>query len=258
MLPDRLDPLWNIAVVPESEVDVRPTVLPLRDAVNQALASRPELAENAISEAINKLDVRLDKDQTRPQVNAFANLSATGLSGVPLPPGSNPFGSFLPVSPQIPGLFIGAFGQSLGNLFGGNFPTAQLGVQVSLPLRNRTAEAQLAIAEADGRKLKALRDQIGMAIEADVRNALQAVSSAESRLSAAALARESAEEQYASEQRQFQAGTSTVFLVLQRQTDLISARSREIRAKADLGEAKANLDRATANTIQAHGITATF
>ena len=70
----------------------------------------------------------------------------------------------------------------------------------------------------------------------------------------AALARRSAEEQYASEQRQFQAGTSTVFLVLQRQADFIAARSREVRARADAGEAIANLDRATAATIEARGI----
>jgi HAE1 family hydrophobic/amphiphilic exporter-1 len=129
-----------------------------------------------------------------------------------------------------------------------------VGLQVSLPLRNRTAEAQEAISAAEGRRLRALQDQVGMAIEADVRNALQAVQSARSRLDAASLARRSAEEQYASEQRQFQAGTSTVFLVLQRQTDFIAARSREVRSRADLGEAIANLDRATAGTLEAHGI----
>jgi HAE1 family hydrophobic/amphiphilic exporter-1 len=255
MLANRTDPMWDAAVVPETEVDVRPTILPLRDAVNQALASRPEMSENAIALDVNHLDVRLAKDQTKPQINAFANLSATGLSGVPMPAGTNPFPVQLPIlSTQLPGLFVGNYGQSLSNLFGGNFPMVQVGVQVSLPLRNRTAEAQLAIAEADRRKLKVLRDQIGSAIEADVRNALQGVTSAEARLSAAALGRESAEEQYASEQRQFQAGASTVFLVLERQRDLIVARSREVRAKADLGEARAYLDRATANTIEAHGI----
>ena len=114
------------------------------------------------------------------------------------------------------------------------------------------------ISEAEGRKLKAVRDQIGMAIEADVRNAVQAETSAASRLEAATLARRSAEDQYSSEQRQFQAGTSTVFLVLQRQTDLVVARSREARAKADMAEARANLDRATGTTIQAQGINVTF
>jgi HAE1 family hydrophobic/amphiphilic exporter-1 len=233
-------------------------VTPLRDAVNQALSSRPELAENAISLDVNKLDVRLNREQTKPQINAFANLSATGLAGQTLPGGTNPFPIALPISTAPPGLFVGNYGQSLGNLFGGNFPTAQVGVQISLPLRNRTAESQVAVSEAEGRKLKALRDEIGMAIEADVRNAMQAVTSAQARLEAATLARRSAEEQYSSEQRQFQAGTSTVFLVLQRQTELIAARSREARSKADLAEAKANFDRATGSTIEAHGINVTF
>jgi len=259
MLPNREDPMWNNAVVPETPVDERLTILPLRDALNQALASRPELSENAIALAVNTPDVRLDREQTKPQVNAFANLSATGLSGLPMPAGSNPFGITLPIlATQTPGLFLGNYGQSLSNLFGGNFPAAQVGVQISLPLRNRTAEAQLAVAEGDGRKLKVLRDQIGLAIEADVRNALQAVTSTDARLKAATLARESAEQQYASEQRQFEAGTSTVFLVLQRQSELIAARSREVRAKADLGEAKANLDRATASTMEAHDIKTAF
>jgi HAE1 family hydrophobic/amphiphilic exporter-1 len=102
--------------------------------------------------------------------------------------------------------------------------------------------------------LKTLRQQTEMAIEQDVRNALQAASSARARLDAAVTARVYAEQQYASEQRQFQAGTSTVFLVLQRQTDLIAARTREVRARADLGEAAANFDRSVARTIEARSI----
>jgi hydrophobe/amphiphile efflux-1 (HAE1) family protein len=258
MLPNREDLMWSAEIVPDTAPDTSPEVLPLRDAVNLAMASRPELSENAVALEINKLDTRLNQEQTKPQINAFANLSATGLAGQTLPGGTNPFPIPLPISTAPPSLFVGGYGQSLGNLFGANFPSAQVGVQISLPLRNRTAEAQVAVSEAEGRKLRAVRDQIGMAIESDVRNALQAMVSAQSRLAAGTLARRSAEEQYTSEQRQFQAGTSTVFLVLQRQTDLIVARSREARAKADMAEAKANLDRATGSTIQAQGIAVTF
>jgi hydrophobic/amphiphilic exporter-1 (mainly G- bacteria), HAE1 family len=254
MLPDRNDLMWGAAIVPETAPDTSLKVVPLADAVQQALSTRPEISENAIAMDINRLDVRLTQDQTKPQVNAFANLAATGLAGTNLPSGNSFLSQFLPGGLTPPALFLGGFGQSLGNLFGGNFPTAQVGVTINLPLRNRTAEAQLATSQAEGRKLKAVKDQIGMAIEADVRNALQALTSAQSRLEAAGVARRSAEDQYASEQRQFQAGTSTVFLVLQRQTELIAARSREVRAKSDVAEAKANLDRATGNTIQAQGI----
>jgi outer membrane protein TolC len=125
----------------------------------------------------------------------------------------------------------------------------QVGLNISLPIRNRTAEANAAIAAAEGKRLRALREQAEMLIEADVRNSLQTASSAQAQFAASILARQSAEEQYSSEERQFQAGTSTVFLVLQRQTELIVARTREVRAQADVAVAAANLDRATARTL---------
>ncbi|MGA2182800.1 MAG: TolC family protein [Bryobacteraceae bacterium] len=254
MLANRDDLLWSAALIPSTEVKTDVTPPALAAAVKQALQSRPELAETALGIEVNKLDARLSRELVRPRVDAFANLTVAGLAGQPVP-GTNPLAPFFPPGTVlIPPLLIGGYGASLSNLAGGNFPTAQVGLQVSLPLRNRTAEAQEAISAAEGRRLRALQDQVGMAIEADVRNALQAVQSARSRLDAASLARRSAEEQYASEQRQFQAGTSTVFLVLQRQTDFIAARSREVRSRADLGEAIANLDRATAGTLEAHGI----
>jgi HAE1 family hydrophobic/amphiphilic exporter-1 len=203
---------------------------------------------------VNKLDVRLARENTRPRVDGFANLTSAGLAGFAVPLGSNPILALLPGGGQVPPLLNGGYGQSLSNVVNGNFPVVQVGVQVSLPIRNRTAESQVAIASAEGRRLAKVQDQVLMAVEADVRNALQAANNSRARLDAAGIARQSAEEQYASEQRQFQAGTSSVFLVLQRQTDLISARNREVRAHADFAVALANLDRATANTIEARGI----
>ena len=256
MLPNRDDLLWNCALIPATEVQTDVTPPALAEAVKQALESRPELAETALSVEVNKLETRLSRELVRPRVDAFANLAALGLSGQATPSSTNPLAAFFPPGTVLtPPLLVGGYGTSLNNLVVGNFPTMQVGLQMSLPLRNRTAEAQVEISAAEGRRVRALQDQVGMAVVADVRNALQALQSARSRLDAATLARRSAEEQYASEQRQFQAGTSTVFLVLQRQTDFISARGREVRARADLGEAIAGLDRATAGTLEAHNIT---
>ena len=278
MLANRNDLLWSTGLIPETQPNLSVAVPSLEEALQHALKARPELAESAISLEMNKLDARLSEEQAKPRIDAFANLTAAGLAGRPLPPGPNPFTAGtdtligrlnqlselagLPAVPPIsfgsngvPPIFLGSYGQSLSNLAAGNFPSAQVGLQISFPLRNRTAMAQAASSAAEGRRLRALRDQIEMAVEADVRNAVQLVTSAQSRLDAAVLARRSAEEQYASEQRQFQAGTSTVFLVLERQTGFITARSREVRSRADLGEAIANLDRATARTIEAQKIT---
>jgi HAE1 family hydrophobic/amphiphilic exporter-1 len=154
----------------------------------------------------------------------------------------------------LPPILIGSNSQALANIWAGNFPTVKIGVEISLPVRNRTAAANLATSGAEGRRLQVLRKELEMAVEADVRNALEQVNAARARYDAGVVARRSAEEQYASEKRQFAAGTSTMFLVFQRQTSFISARSSEERTRADLGEAIANLDRATARTPEAHQI----
>jgi outer membrane protein TolC len=276
MLPDRTDLMWGMALVPSQEPGTEIAMPTLDDAIKGALAARPELAENALSRQVNQMDTKLSREQSRPQIDAVANVSISGLSGAPIVTGPNPLtSSFLPFinginalnalnglppltfsasSSSAPPMFLGDYPHTWGSLGTGNFTSATVGVNINVPLRNRTALAQLEVANAEGRRLRVQQQQVEMAVEQDVRNSLQATSSARARYDAAVLARENAERQYASEQRQFQAGTSTVFLVLQRQTDLIAARTREVRARADLGQAAAGLDHATARTIEAHNI----
>jgi HAE1 family hydrophobic/amphiphilic exporter-1 len=275
ILPDRTDLMWGMALVPSQEPGTEANIPTLGEAIKSALAARPELAEAAISIQVNQADTRLSREQTKPQVDAVATVAISGLAGAPITQGPNPLtASFLPIisdinalnalnnippltfstSSSAPPMFIGTYGHSFGSLATGQFTSATLGVNISVPLRNRTALAQLEISEAEGHRLRIQKQQAEMAVEQDVRNSLQSAVSAQSRLEAAVTARENAERQYASEQRQFQAGTSTVFLVLQRQSDLIAARTREVRARADLGQAVAGLDHATARTIEANNI----
>src|SRR6202042_450582 len=119
---------------------------------------------------------------------------------------------------------------------------------------NRTAEANLNNSLAETRRLRNQRQQTEQTIEASVRNAMQSVDSAKARLESSRVARESAEEQYQSEQRQFRAGTSTLFLVQQRQTDMITARSQERRSQADLREAIAQFQLATGTILAERNI----
>ncbi len=255
LFPSHSDPGWSLALIPTTTVDTRPDLPDLQGAVKQALSNRPELAESQIGLDQNRLATRLNEEQARPQINAVATLSAQGLAGRPVTFVPNPilqqFGFGQGV---LPAIFPGGYSQSLNNLVNGTFPTVQIGVQMSIPLRNRTASAQLAIGMAEQRRLATQQQTLQMAVEADVRNSLQSVATARARLSSSEAARKFAEEQYASEQRQFQAGTSSVFLVLQRQTELVAARSREIRASADLGRTAADLNRATAQTLTANHI----
>jgi HAE1 family hydrophobic/amphiphilic exporter-1 len=278
MLPDRNDLMWGMALTPEQSPETHTPLPSLADAVTQAIANRPESKEVTLSVDVNQLDARLSREQAKPQIDAYATLSASGLAGHPIvSTGANPFtAAFDPLVNQInalsaqagipplnpisfgssalPPVLVGGYGQSLNALTSGQFTTAVIGVNISLPIRNRTALASEAVSLAEGRRLQAQKQQIEMAIEQDVRNAIQTESSAQARLESAVTARRYAEEQYGSEQRQFQAGTSTVFLVLQRQTDLIAARTREVRSQADMGQATANLDRALARTLETQNI----
>lgn len=278
ILPDRADPTWSSALIPITPVNVSPPVTPLLDAVREGLANRPELAQVQISSEINETDNRLYKEQTKPQVDLVATHANAGLAGIQLPAAPNPFTAGtaaqtdrlnqlsllaglqpLPstgggTTAGLPPLLIGSYGQSLGNLFGGNFPTTLVQLRVSLPLRNRTADANLANSLAETRRIRNQRQQTAQSIEASVRNSMQSVESAKARLASSRVARESAEEQYQSEQRQFRAGTSTLFLVQQRQSDMISARSQERRSEADLGKAIATFELSTGTILQNHNI----
>jgi HAE1 family hydrophobic/amphiphilic exporter-1 len=269
--PNRSDLLWSVALIPETEAPSTIEMPDLHAATKEALSMRPELKQSDLSIQINKLDARLSQELAKPRIDAFANANLAGLSGVAVSQASNPitgaFGAMITqlnelsqlaglppldtslFASTIPPNLIGGYGQSWANIGAGTFPSVQVGLNISLPIRNRTAEANAAIAAAEGKRLRALREQAEMLIEADVRNSLQTAASAQAQHAASILARQSAEEQYSSEERQFQAGTSTVFLVLQRQTDLIVARTREVRSQADVAIAAANLDRATARTL---------
>ena len=127
-------------------------------------------------------------------------------------------------------------------------------LRVALPIRNRTAEANLSVAIVNQKVIQNQREQLEQTIESDVRNAMQQMQSAQLRLEAARVQRDSAEEQYNSEQRQFRAGTSTLFLVQQRQNTMIAARSQQRRAETDMGNAISIYELATGSILTRHNI----
>jgi outer membrane protein TolC len=267
ILPDRSSPLWDRPLQPTALADPAPIEPNLEAAIQGALRNRPEFAQQEAAAAIADIDIRYFQDQTRPQVDVVGMFAMSGLAGNVISQGPNPITastlvlqerinqlsrlSGLPELPppasggSLPDLLVGGYGQSLRTLTEGNFPTARVDLRLQLPLRNRTAEANLAVARLQRQQVAAQRIQLEQAVEAQVRDALQTVRSARGRLGAAATARASAQEQYESERRQFEAGTSTVFLVLQRQTALVTAQAREIQAETDLQNALALLRNAT-------------
>lgn len=269
---NREAPLWNVALVPTDSVDLKAPPTPLPDAMDAALRSRPELQQSDVAQAINDIEQRFAREQVKPQVDLVGSYGVVGLAGtLDSNRVTNPFTAQnaqlrerinqlsllngLPVLPEppaqiFPDILLGGYGQSFGNLAANRFSNFRAGVQINLPLKNRTAEAQLGRSLVERDRLRVQREQLEQLIQVDVRNALQLLRTAESRLRAAASARNASEQQYASEQRKFDAGQSTFFLVLERQTALTTARGNELRAQTELNKAIADLQRATGNALE--------
>ncbi|HEY1307660.1 MAG TPA: efflux RND transporter permease subunit [Vicinamibacterales bacterium] len=252
MLGSREAPLWRVGLTPATPLNLTTPTMPLDEAIATAIANRPEISASNASLSINETDVRFFRNQTRPQVDLVANYTSAGLAGQVAPVTAIPGFEF---AGTLPSRLVGGYSQSFSNLLRQAFPTTQVRVDVSLPIGNRTAKANLASAVAEGRQIQIQRQQTEQTIAADVHNALQAIASTDARAKAAADAARLAEDVYASEQRKFQAGTSTVFLLFQRQTTMITARSQLARAQADLSIAIAQFEAATGTSLAVHNVT---
>jgi outer membrane protein TolC len=276
---NRESPIWRVSLVPSDDVDVTPPVVELADAMQVALKSRPELSSSDVAREINEIEQRYAREQAKPQVDLVASYGMVGLAGAVTQGGANPLTAqntvirdrinalvaavnptlppsqqigLIPVPPAqtLPGELIGGEAQSLTNLAANRFTNFRAGVTINLPFRNTTAKAQLGRTLVEQERIRTQREQLEQLIQVDVRNAIQLVRTAESRLRAAATARAASEQQYASEQRKLDAGQSTVFLVLERQTQLTTARGNELRAQTELNKAIADLQRATGNALE--------
>jgi len=249
LLPDRTVAEWSRPLTPVSPVSLVIPKIGLEIAVTEAMKNRPEIDQLQITEDINKIDQKFYKNQTKPQIDLVGSYTAAGLAGSPNPLSSG--------AANLPPNLIGGYGNSLGNLFQQDYPTYRVGVQISLPWGNRVAKANFGRSLVQADKLANTRAQTEQLIEAEVRNALQGLRSAESRLTSATVARNAAEELFASEQRQFRAGTTTFYLVAQRQTDLLAAKGRELQAQTDLNIAISEFQRSIGATLSSNNVTVT-
>jgi outer membrane protein TolC len=151
-------------------------------------------------------------------------------------------------------ILVGGYGQDIRNLFRGDTRNITLGVAISFPFKNKTAEANLAGARIQKEQLQASVRSQEQIIEVDVRNSAQAVESSRQRVLSAREARINAEAQLEGEQRLYQVGRSTTFLLFQRENALANARASELRAETDYNKALADLQRATSTTLRANNV----
>jgi outer membrane protein TolC len=265
--------LLSVEIIPTDKPDSPASISTssFDDAVKEAFAKRPDLQEQYYNLKNADVDVRATKNALLPVATLSAYYESQGLAG-------NSFTTGAPstIAGQqivngsgvvVPGLYIpetvttitGVTKDGLSTvqsqIFHNDFPTYAAQLTLTLPLRNRAAQADNIHAQLVKRQFEAQTQQIKNNALLDVRNTTIAVEQGRAQVQAASKARELQQQTFDAERKKYELGASTVYNVILTQRDLISAQGTELRALANLAEAKANYERALGRTLEVNSIT---
>lgn len=129
------------------------------------------------------------------------------------------------------------FGGTYSEAFSGQGPEWSVGVQISIPIGNRQAKQQLAIARRQVAQAKLREQQLDLVVELELDTVLNRINTAAKRLETVRKTTRLAQSFLDLETIRMNEGKSTSFQVLEKQTDLSAARTRELVAAADLERA---------------------
>jgi outer membrane protein len=232
-------------------------VVPVQDLISKALANRPEVPQSKLNIESTRIGLKGDRSQMLPALDLIGNLTNNGLAGQvnPLNPSfgpncqTSPFGCATPIQ-----YYIGGAGSVLKQEFARNFPSYSLQAQLSIPLRNRSAQADYILDALTLRTQELQHQRLVNSIGVDVRNALIAVQQAGASYHAAVQARILQEQTLDAEQKKYTLGASTIFLVIQSQRDLAQARSNEVTAISAYAKSKVQLDNSLGTVFDTYQI----
>jgi outer membrane protein len=249
------------------------------EAVKEAFVKRPDLLEQEINLTNAGIDAKANKKALLPIATVTARYGSQGLagnspiltstagaggqivdaSGAPvtvLGAGGTPVAIFEPTTTTtVTGTKTGGFSDAQSQIFHNQFPDYLLALNLNIPIRNRVAQADYQRAVLTQRQNEAQLQQLKNAAILDVRNTYIALVQNRARVEAAGKARELQQQTFDAEQKKYQLGASTVYNVILTQRDLITAQGTELRALADLVEAKANYERALGRTLEVNNVT---
>jgi outer membrane protein TolC len=224
----------TVPVIPTDTMDLPQAepVAPIQDMIADALAHRPELAESQIDLTNRDITKKAARNALLPTLNLVGWYGGSAVGGNPL----------------------SGYSDVLGDTFNGSSPDKGIGLQLNIPIRNRSAQADQVRSELEFRQAQMRLQQLQNQIRIDVRNAQFAVTQNRARVEAAIKGRELAQQSLDAEQKKYALGASTTYNVLQMQRDLATGESSLVAAKTAYEKSKVALDQSTGLTLTHLGI----
>jgi outer membrane protein len=259
------DPILAEAdVIPTSTMQIpqEEPVIPTQDLINQALAHRAELVESRIDLSSRDLSSKAVRNAMLPTLEAFAYYGGSGVGGnvnpsVLSPPCIATTGSCFNGSTAPPPFTNGgpvSYGSTLTQLFNGTAPDKGIGLTLTVPLRNREAQANQVRAELEYRQAQVRLHQLENQVRIEVRNAQFDVKQNRASVQAAQYAVDFARQTLDADQQKLKVGLTTTTAILQDASILTTSESNLVSAKAAYEKSRIELDRATGLLLDHAGI----
>ena len=276
-----MDPtLQNVEIIPTTPIE-SPTdkdITPLESAVKEALEKRPEIKQTELLLKNAGIEVKVSRNALLPILSVYGQYESQGLggaetifsnatayapstanpvvgaNGVPILVGGQPIYLGSAIAYGASTVIPGGFTDSQSQIFHNSFPTYTAGLNLTLPIRNRAAQADNARAELYRRQAQVQYQQLQNSVAVSVRNAQIALQQDRAQVDAAVVATRLGKDTLAAEQKKYQLGASTSYQVVLRSRDLTTAEGNELRARANLQEALVNYDQAMGRTLEVNNI----
>jgi outer membrane protein len=251
-------------VIPTSTMQIpqEEAVVPTQDLINQALDHRAELVESRIDLNSRDLSSKAVRNAMLPTLDAFAYYSGSGVGGNVNPSVLSP-----PCNPAVSSCFSGSgapppfanggpvgYGGTLNQLFNGTAPDKGVGLTLTIPLRNREAQANQVRAELEYRQAQVRLHQLENQVRIEVRNAQFDVKQNRAAVQAAQYAVNFARQTLDADQQKLKVGLTTTTAILQDASVLTTSESNLVSAKAAYEKSRIELDRATGLLLDHSGI----
>ena len=259
------DPVFAEAdVIPTSTMQLpqREEIIPTQDLIAQAINHRAELVESRIDLNSRDLSAKAVRNDLLPSLQAFAYYGGSGVGGNVNPAlptcAAQPTAKYCYISSTAPPAFqttnsVG-YGTTLNQLVNSTAPDKGVGLTLSIPIRNRAAQANQIRADLEYRQAQVRLHQLENQVRIEVRNAQFDVKQNRAAVEAAQAAVDFARQTLDADQQKLTVGLTTQTAILQDASTLTTSESNLVSAKAAYEKSRVELDRSTGLLLDHSGI----
>jgi outer membrane protein TolC len=235
IFPEHDAATWSLRIVPTDRPSTERVDVDVDAAIAKALEQRTDVVSARKRLQNSEYTLEYAGDLTKPAIDLVAGVGSVGVGG-----------TFLVregLGGEVTQTIPGGYSDALGDVFGLENPDWSVGVQVSIPLQNRSARAQKARAQIALDQARTSLTRLEMLVAQAVRTAGRAVETNYKRVGTTQAAQVLQDRRLDAEQKKFAAGMSTSFLVTQAQRDLALAEVAALRAAADYRKSIVDFER---------------